>query len=81
MKIFKDPALHEKKDNIDEERAMKKSLKGAVVVLKDGDHIYAKDDLTIAEADSTEGNLLHTIFEGGKQYNTQTLSEIRKELD
>jgi len=81
MKIFKDPALHEKKDNIDEERAMKKSLKGAVVVLKDGDHIYAKDDLTIAEADSTEGNLLHTIFEDGKQYNTQTLSEIRKELD
>ena len=81
MKIFKDPALHEKKDNIDEERAMKKSLKGAVVVLKDGDRIYAKDDLTIAEADNTEGNLLHTIFEDGKQYNTQTLNEIRKELN
>ena len=70
--IFKDP----KTDN------KKKSAKGLLFVGYNTDHggnFFLQDDVTREEEDSAD-NLLRTIFEDGKFFNVQTLSDVRKTL-
>lgn len=71
--IFKDPKTDD---------GTKKSLRGRVVLLKDNEgKIFAKDNLTIAEQQSYEGeDLLKTIFLNGKLLHDDSLMEIRKRV-
>jgi nicotinamide phosphoribosyltransferase len=67
--IFKDP----KTDN-----GIKKSQKGRVVVLKDGDSLKVVDGLTLK--DEVKGDILTEVFRDGKLLVDQTFSEIRLRL-
>lgn len=70
--IFKDPKTDSKK----------KSAKGLLFVGYNSDrggNFFLEDDVTREEEDSAD-NLLQPIFEDGKFFNVQTLSDIRKTL-
>lgn len=70
--IFKDPKTDSKK----------KSAKGLLFVgynTDNGGNFFLQDDVSREEEDSAD-NLLRTIFEDGKFFNTQTLSDVRKTL-
>ena len=70
--IFKDPKTDSKK----------KSAKGLLFVgysTDRGGNFFLQDDVTREEEDSAD-NLLQPIFEDGKFFNVQTLSDIRKTL-
>lgn len=70
--IFKDPKTDSKK----------KSAKGLLFVGYNSDrggNFFLEDDVTREEEDSAD-NLLRTIFEDGKFFNVQTLSDVRKTL-
>jgi nicotinamide phosphoribosyltransferase len=67
MQIFKDP----KTDN-----GIKKSQKGRVAVLKDGDSFKFIDGLKLS--DKIEGDLLQEIFRDGKMVIDDSLSAIRE---
>ncbi len=70
--IFKDPKTDSKK----------KSAKGLLFVgynTDKGGNFFLQDDVTREEEDSAD-NLLRTIFEDGKFFNVQTLSDVRKTL-
>lgn len=70
--IFKDPKTDSKK----------KSAKGLLFVgynTDRGGNFFLEDDVTREEEDSAD-NLLQPIFEDGKFFNVQTLSDIRKTL-
>jgi nicotinamide phosphoribosyltransferase len=70
--IFKDPKTDSKK----------KSAKGLLFVgynTDNGGNFFLQDDVTREEEDSAD-NLLQPIFEDGKFFNVQTLSDIRKTL-
>lgn len=70
--IFKDPKTDSKK----------KSAKGLLFVgynTDKGGNFFLQDDVTREEEDSAD-NLLRTIFEDGKFFNIQTLSDVRKTL-
>ena len=68
--IFKDP----KTDN-----GIKKSQKGRVVVLKDGNSIKAVDGFSLK--DNVQRDLLVEVFRDGKYSHAESLLEIRKRLD
>lgn len=70
--IFKDP----KTDN-----GVKKSQKGAVIVLEQNGDIFFNDNLTYKQAESYQSNLLKTVFENGKLLIDQKFSDIRKKLN
>ena len=55
----------------------KKSLRGLIKVVNDGNTIKAIDRVT-AEEESAPDNLLLTVFEDGKLVREVTLDEIRK---
>ena len=70
--IFKDPKTDSKK----------KSAKGLLFVgynTDNGGNFFLQDDVSREEEESDD-NLLRTIFEDGKFFNTQTLSDVRKTL-
>ncbi len=67
--IFKDP----KTDN-----GVKKSQKGRVVVLKDGDSYTFRDGLSLA--DSVKGDQLREVFRDGKLLIDENFSDIRARL-
>lgn len=66
--IFKDPKTGD---------GMKKSAKGLLQVVKTGDTLVLRDNVTPEEEATGE---LKVIFENGKQFAIQTLSEIRERL-
>jgi len=67
--IFKDP----KTDN-----GIKKSQKGRVVVLKDGNSLKVVDGLTLK--DTVKGDILTEVFRDGKLLVNQTFGEIRNRI-
>ena len=67
--IFKDPVT----DN-----GIKKSQKGRVVVLKDGNSYKFMDGLNLG--DEVKGDQLKTVFLNGYTMNIQTFAEIRERL-
>lgn len=70
--IFKDPKTDSKK----------KSAKGLLFVgynTDNGGSFFLQDDVSREEEESDD-NLLRTIFEDGKFFNVQTLSDVRKTL-
>ncbi len=67
--IFKDPKT---------DSGIKKSQKGKVAVLKDGDKIISIDGLNFKS--EVVGNLLSTVYENGKLIKEHSLSEIRSRL-
>ena len=70
--IFKDPKTDSKK----------KSAKGLLFVgynTDGGGNFFLQDNVSLEEEESQD-NLLRTIFEDGKFFNTQTLSDVRKTL-
>ena len=69
--IFKDPKT------VTASGMTKKSLRGLIKVVNDGDTIKAIDRVT-AEEESAPDNLLLTVFEDGKLVREVTLDEIRK---
>ena len=69
--IFKDPKT------VTASGMTKKSLRGLIKVVNDGDTIKAIDRVT-AEEESAPDNLLSTVFEDGKLVREVTLDEIRK---
>jgi nicotinamide phosphoribosyltransferase len=66
--IYKDPATDD---------GTKKSPRGLLQVYEEEGEIYVKDQCTKEEE---EGGLLQVIFEDGKFYNLQTLTQIRERL-
>ena len=58
----------------------KKSQKGMCYVYRDGEDILYKDELTIAERDALEGNMLKPVFKDGKLLRDFSLKEIRQRL-
>lgn len=72
--IFKDP-----KTDTDH---LKRSLKGAVAVVDDSEgNLKVIDGLTLEQANSYQGNKLHTIFKDGEVYNEVSLSDVRDILE
>lgn len=67
--IFKDPKT---------DSGIKKSLKGRVVVIKDGNKYKYEDGIKLNE--HRPDNQLQSVFKDGVLYNTQTLAQIRSML-
>jgi nicotinamide phosphoribosyltransferase len=70
--IFKDPKTDD---------GTKRSQRGRVVVLQDGENTVFKDGLTIEQEQAYEDeNLLEDIFYNGELVREQSLADIRKRL-
>jgi nicotinamide phosphoribosyltransferase len=70
--IFKDPVTDD---------GTKKSQTGRVVVVEHNGKLHLIDGLGLAQEQSySDINLLRPIFKDGRQYNIQTLQEIRERL-
>jgi len=69
--IFKNPKTDD---------GVKKSQKGAVVVLKENDKISFVDNLTLSQAEEYKNNLLQTVFENGQLLVETNLQEIRERV-
>lgn len=69
--IFKQP----KTDN-----GMKNSLKGLILVKKDGNTLYAQDCVSVEEYNNSDSEL-KTVFKDGKLLKTFTLTEIRNNIN
>ncbi len=69
IQLFKDPKTDD---------GTKKSQKGRVAVLKDGDSVKFVDCLSLT--DHMSGNMLLPVFENGVVKNVQTFAQIRERL-
>jgi nicotinamide phosphoribosyltransferase len=69
--IFKQPKT---------DSGMKNSLKGLILVKKDGDKLYAQDCVSVEEYNNSDSEL-NTVFKDGKLLKTFKLTEIRNNIN